>query len=83
MVITSDISLHMSHHKKSLMFKYSRMQRKIPSQLVCGSCGMCLDSTLLGVQVTTVWDFFLCSSYIVHSEDNEDSDSLLYRLRLS
>ena len=40
------------------MFKYGRMQRKIPSQLVCGSCGTCLDSTLLGVQVTTGLGFF-------------------------
>ena len=40
--------------EKSLMIKYSysRMQKEIPSQLVCGSCGACLDCTLPGVQVT-------------------------------
>ena len=36
----------------------------------------CLDSTLLGVQVTAGLGFFLHSS-LVHTED---SDSLLYRL---
>ena len=38
----------------SLVFKYGRTQRKMPSRLVCGhgSHGTCLDCTLLGVQVT-------------------------------
>ena len=34
------------------MFKYSRMQKKIPHRLVCGSCGACLVNMLPGVQVT-------------------------------
>ena len=37
------------NHEKSLMFKYGRTQRKIPSRLVCGSHGTCLDCTLFGV----------------------------------
>ena len=43
-----------SNHKKSLVFKYSRMQKKIPPQLVCGSCtcGTCLVNMLPGVEVT-------------------------------
>ena len=46
------------NNKKSLMFKYGGMQRKIPSWLVCDSCGTCLDCTLLGVQVTAGLGFF-------------------------
>ena len=38
--------------------KYGRMQRKIPSWIVCGSHGMVLDCTLLGVQVTAGLGFF-------------------------
>ena len=41
------------NHKKSLMCNYGRMQRKVPSWLVCGSHGACLDCMLPGVQVTT------------------------------
>ena len=72
-------------HEKSLMFKYGRMQRKIPSQLVCGSHGICicLDNMLLGIHVTAGVGFFLHLSHLVHSEDSEVSDSLLYRPRLS
>ena len=33
-----------TRYEKSLMFKYGRMQRKIPPWLVCGSHGACLDS---------------------------------------
>ena len=55
----------LTNHKKSLMFKYiyGRMQKKIPSWLVCSSHGACLDCILLGVQVTT-WLGFLCSSHV-------------------
>ena len=56
------------------MFKYGRMQKKIPPQLVCGSHGACLDSMLPGVQVTAGLGFFLRSSRL---SDSEDSDSLL------
>ena len=60
------------------MFKYGRMQERIPSRLVCGFCAMCLDCTLPEVEVTAGLGFFLRSchlSVIVH----EDSDSLLYQ----
>ena len=40
------------------MFKYGRMQRKIPSRLVCGSRDACLDCVLPGVQVTFGLGFF-------------------------
>ena len=60
------------------MFKYGRMQKKVPSWLVCGSRGTCLGGTLLGVHVTTGLGFFLHLSHLVHTEDSEDSDSLLY-----
>ena len=43
---------------KSLMFRYGRTQRKIPSQLVCGSCGTCADHTLPMVQVTAGLGYF-------------------------
>ena len=56
------------------MFKYGRMQKKIPPRLVCGSHGACLDSMLPGVQVTVRLGFFLYSS---HLSDGEDSHSLL------
>ena len=56
------------------MFKYGRMQKKVPSWLVCGSHAACLDCMLLGVRVTARLEFFLCSSCLV---DSEDSDSLL------
>ena len=59
------------------MFKYGRMQKKIPSKLVCASRGACLDSMLLGVQVTTGLGFFLHSSHLVLNEDTENCDSLL------
>ena len=60
------------------MFKYSiyRMQKRIPSRLVCGSFGMCLDCTLPGVQVTAGLVFFLHSC---HLSNCEESDSLLYK----
>ena len=44
--------------EKSLMIKYSRMQKEISSRLVSGSCGACLDCTLPGVQVTAALGFF-------------------------
>ena len=56
------------------MFKYGRTQKKAPPQLVCGSCGACLDCVLPGVQVTAGLGFFLCSSRL---SDSKDSDSLL------
>ena len=40
------------------VFKYGRMQKGIPSWLVCDSCSACLDGTLPGVQVTTGPGFF-------------------------
>ena len=40
------------------MFKRSRMQKKVPSQLVCGSHGAFLDCMLAGVEVTTGLRFF-------------------------
>ena len=46
-----------------IMFKYGKMQRKIPSWLVCGSCGTCLDHTLYGIQVG--WDVILYSNHLV------------------
>ena len=46
------------NHKKSLIFKYGRMQRKISPQLVCDSHGACLDCMLPGVQVTAGLKFF-------------------------
>ena len=55
------------------MFKYSRMQKRIPSRLVCGSFGVCLDCTLPGFKSPLGWDFFLCSC---HLSNCEDSDSL-------
>ena len=55
------------------MFKYGRIQKKVPPQLVCGSHGACLDCMLPGVEVTAGLGFFLCSS---HLSDSEDSDSL-------
>ena len=67
------------NHKKSLIFKYCRMQKEISSWLVCGSHGAYLDCMLLGVQVTTGLGFYLHSSCLV---DNEDSDSCFNRLSL-
>ena len=58
-------------HEKSLMFKYGRMQRKIPSQLVRGFHSVSLECMLLGVQVTTELGLFL------HSHCLEDSNFLL------
>ena len=58
------------------MFKYGRIQKRIPSWLVCGSYGMCLDCTLPGVQVATGLGFFLHSNNLI---DCEDSDSLVLR----
>ena len=40
------------------MFRYGRMQKKIPLRLVCGSRGACLVNMLPGVQVTTGLGFF-------------------------
>ena len=52
---SSDEFQQFVNHKKSLMFKYSRMQREIPSRLVCGSHGTCLDSLLLGASLSYRW----------------------------
>ena len=46
------------------MFKYGRMQKKIPPQLVCGSHGACLVNMLPVVQVTAGLEFFLCSAHL-------------------
>ena len=51
------------NRKKSLMFKYGRMQKKISSWLVCGCHGACLDCMLPGVQVTIPLGFF-CAQVI-------------------
>ena len=48
----------LQNHEKSLMFKYGRMQKKIPSWLMCGSRGTCLGYTLLGVQITAGLGYF-------------------------
>ena len=53
------------------------MQRKIESQLVCGSCGAGLDCLLPGVQVTAGLEIFF---YIQVISDYKHSDSLLIRL---
>ena len=50
------------------MFKYGRMQKKIPPWLVCGSRGACLVNMLPRVQVTAGLGFFSVIS-------NEDSNS--------
>ena len=54
------------------MFKYGRMQKKIPSQL-CGCRGVCLDCMLPGSKLPLGWDFFLHLNCL---SDSEDSDSL-------
>ena len=72
MLIVNKENKHFNH-KKSLKFKYGRMQTKIPSWLVCGSRGACLDCMFSGVKLPQGWDFFLRSSHISY---NEDSDSL-------
>ena len=64
------------------MIKYSRKQKEIPSRLVCGSCGVCLDCTLPRVQVTTGLGFFLYSGHLISGE-SEDSDSLLHKPQVS
>ena len=56
------------------MFKYGRMQKKVPSWLVCDSHGACLDYMLPGVQVTAGLGFYLHSSGL---SDSKDCDSLL------
>ena len=53
------------YHEKSLMIKYSRMQKEIPSRLVFGSHGTCLGCTLLEVQVTPGLGFFLHSGHLI------------------
>ena len=51
------------------MFKYSRMQKKIPSRLVCGSRGAYLVNMFPGVQVTAGLGLF--SQVIISSEDSD------------
>ena len=58
------------------MFKHDRMQKKNCLWLVCGSCGVCLDCMLPGIEVTAGLGFFLHSN---SSSDCEDSDSLLHK----
>ena len=54
------------NRKKSLIFKYGRIQKRIPPQLVCGFHGACLDCMLPGVQVTAGLGFFsVFKSFIV------------------
>ena len=66
------------NHDKSLIFKYGRIQRKIPSWLLCGSHGACLGCMLPGVQVTTgYWAGNFFCSYSSFLSDSEDCDSLL------
>ena len=65
------------------MIKYGRMQREIPSELVCGSCGACLDCMLPGVQVTAGLGFFSAFRSFKLSEESEDSDSLLHKPQAS
>ena len=55
------------------MFKYGRMQKKIPFQLVCGFHSVSLECMLLGVQVTTGLGLFL------HLNCLEGGDFLLNR----
>ena len=56
----------MFNHEKSLMFKYGRIQGRIPPQLVCGFHGAYLDCMLFGVQVTAGLEFFsVFKSFIV------------------
>ena len=55
---------------KPLMFKYGKMQKVIPSQLVCGSCGMCLDCTLPGVQVTAGLGLFCAQNHLSDCGDS-------------
>ena len=43
--------------------------------------GIWYTSKMHGVQLTAGLGFFLHSSHLVYTEDSEDSDSLLYRLR--
>ena len=54
--------------------------KKIPSWLVCGYRSMCLQTArCLAFKSPLGWDCFLHSSHLVHTEDSEDSHSLLYR----
>ena len=53
------------------MFKYGRMQKKIPPWLVCGSHGACLVNMLPGVQVTDFFSVFSSFSYVISSEDSD------------
>ena len=41
------------------------MQKKIPSQFVCSSCGACLECVLPGVQVTTGLRFLLVCAWFL------------------
>ena len=52
------------------MYKYSRMQKRISSRLVCGFHGACLDWMLSGVQVTIGLGFSLCSICLCDSKDS-------------
>ena len=72
LVVTGEIvkqkTCYLQDHEKSLMFKYSKMQRKIPSRLVCGFRGTCLDCTSWGSShrwVGVFSAFRLFSLYIV------------------
>ena len=59
--------LNSSAYNVIIYIQYSRMQRKVPSRLVCGSHSACLDSMLLGVWL----GFFLYSSRLSVSDDSD------------
>ena len=61
------------NHEKSLMFKYGRMQRKIPPQIVCCSYGACLNCMLPEVKLPLGRDFLAFKSL----SDSENCNSLL------
>ena len=59
--------LNNSSYNLIIYIPYRRMQRKVPSRLVCGSCSACLDSMLPGVWL----GFFLYSSRLSVSDDSD------------
>ena len=68
-------------YSMSLMIKYSKMEKEIPSRLVFGSHVAFLDCTLPGVQVTAGLRFF--SAFRSFDYVSEDSDSLLHKPQAS
>ena len=63
--IFKNLTIRKLNDKKSLIFKYDRMQKGISSRLVCGSRGMCLDCTWPGFKSPLGWDFFLHPSHLI------------------